>query len=402
MFGHSKKLVSILAVLLVAGCGYSTGDAPSDDGTTAPGSSDPGGGGGPSTPASYKDVAVGENHSCGLTTAGGVRCWGENTHGQLGNGTTTDSSTPVTVSGSDVFTQISVGRDHTCGLTNANLIKCWGDGGGGQIGDGTFASSSVPTTSGGLQTYVAVGAGSLHTCGLRADDTVLCWGFNTYGQLGNNASGGPPLGSPVAAHLVNDAVQLSVGPNHVCVKRSGGGLLCWGDNSNHQFGTVATSKFPDPTGMTSTNVAKVMSNGDHNCIIKNDASTQCWGRNTSGELGTGATSTSQDPIAITGGFTFTALAPGYSHTCGLLADGSAKCWGDNTVGELGCDVSYGTYSYAPAPVTGGTTFTKIAAGFDYTCAVTSAQTIKCWGENGHGQLGDGTTNSSLQPVDVSN
>jgi len=135
--------------------------------------------------AGVESLALGDEHSCAITSSGAISCWGRNNRGQLGDGTTTNRSTPVMVSGLGTAAQLATGVFHTCAREVSGSVRCWGDNSNGQLGDGSVAMRLTPTPVSGLSDAVWVGAGSSHTCAIREGGATLCWGLNDGGQLGD-------------------------------------------------------------------------------------------------------------------------------------------------------------------------------------------------------------------------
>ncbi|MBI4419412.1 MAG: hypothetical protein HY560_01190 [Gemmatimonadetes bacterium] len=288
-------------------------------------------------------VSAGSEHTCGVTPAGAASCWGFNYLGELGNGTTTNSTTPVRVSNGLTFTTVDAGTsasgggDHTCGVTPAKVVYCWGDNGYGELGSGTPTKSTTPVVVSGGLTFTAVSAGGYHTCGITSTGAAYCWGLNGSGQLGNGDSTESPTPVPVSGGLAFAAV--SAGDNHTCGITSAGTTYCWGYNANGQVGngdsTGSGSPIPVPVsgGITFTAVS---AGGLHTCGITSAGMAYCWGSNFHGQLGDGGTvASSFTPIAVFGGLSFAAIATGGLHTCGVTTSGAAYCWGYNYYGQLG-------------------------------------------------------------------
>jgi alpha-tubulin suppressor-like RCC1 family protein len=451
-------------------------------------------------------ISVGGLHACALDSAGLAYCWGFNSNGQLGNNTTTDSDVPVAATASGVLsgktlTQITAGGVHTCAVDSSGLAYCWGDDSAGELGNNSTTDSSVPvavTTSGVLsgKTLTQLSGGSNFTCALGSTGAAYCWGTNANGELGNGSTTGSSV--PVAVTTTGvlsgkTLTGITRGAAYACALDSAGLAYCWGQNANGQLGNNSTTDSDVPVAVTATGVlsgktlAQVGGGGFDACALDSAGTAYCWGLNTSGQLGNNSTTQSAVPVfvapqaplsvaafpgnakatvywsapafvnngtitgysasaspggascstttattctitGLTNGTTYTiivtitattgtassagvivtpgppttAIATGLDHSC-VISAGKAYCWGDNNHGQLGNNST--TSSNVPQAVTTtgaltGVTLTQITAGQFFTCALGSTGAAYCWGDGANGRLGNNATTDSSVPVAV--
>jgi alpha-tubulin suppressor-like RCC1 family protein len=351
-------------------------------------------------------IGMGLNHSCAVLRNGQMRCWGANTSGQLGNGNTNNSAVPVTVSEVADAVRVSVGVAHTCAVMSDSRVQCWGQNQHGQLGDGTEELHAKPTnvymSNGVLLTgAVDVACGWNHTCAAMADGTVKCWGLNVLGQLGDGAFTSSPF--PIDALVSGSVRQVVAGEGHTCGLRVDGDVSCWGWNEFGQLGNGANDINPTPASVGVYDVRQLGGGAWHVCATLTDGSGQCWGRNESGQLGNGNAINANVPQLVTGLTDTIAIGAGSNHSCGLLSDGSVRCWGANLGGELG-NGSTGT-SLVPVLVTaisGVSHLTHVSRVSEHGCARVSDGSLRCWGKNSSGQVGDGeaTLNGEVTIVET--
>ncbi len=339
----------------------------------------------------------GFSHTCGLANGGSAYCWGGNSSGELGNGTTVNSSIPVVVSGSLNFTSLIPGGAFTCALVSSGSTYCWGNNQEGALGNGGGPGSAVPVIVSGGQSFVFLSAGFGHICGLTAAGEAYCWGKGSDGQLGNGTNANKSI--PTAVIGGHTFVSLGARGHHTCAVDTNGDAFCWGRNVNGQLGNGTTNPSSVPLAVSGgLKFTSVDAGGAHTCALQQSTqAAYCWGRNVDGELGDNTGVSSWLPVAVAGGHTFASLSARGAHTCGIRSDNTAHCWGDNAYGELGDGSNIDRL--APVLVTGGYSFSSVSSGATFTCGVTMATAgTYCWGDNSVGQLGDGTTNNSSGPV----
>jgi alpha-tubulin suppressor-like RCC1 family protein len=380
------------------------------------------------------ETVTGGTHTCSRFSDGSVRCWGNGASGRLGYGNTNNLGddenvgTAGTVDLGGNAVQLAAGENHTCALLGGGSVRCWGQNGFGQLGYGNTANVGDNETPGSVSPVslggnaIQITAGSGHTCALLAEGNVRCWGQNSFGQLGygNTTTIGddesPSAAGPAA--LGADAVEIGAGGFHTCARLSGGTVRCWGKAVSGQLGYANTTQIGDnespsaagPVVLNGSTFAIGMG-GEHSCAIQLETTLGralfCWGLNSSGQLGRASTSNIGDNetpnstvfgINLGSGNSAKAVTAGEAHTCALLTDGTVRCWGAGSDGRLG----YGNTAVigdnespstvGPVNLGSGLNALSIAAGGAHTCATLTTGAVRCWGQNGFGQLGYGNKN----------
>ncbi len=287
--------------------------------------------------AGVEAIAAGANHTCALTGAPKVVCWGSNQYGQLGGGarSTQQAHAPAAVLGLGKALAIAAGDGHTCAVTAAARVRCWGLNGNGQLGDGTTVARRAPVAVRGLAGIRAIDAGGLHTCALSNAGAVYCWGFNQFGQLGDGTT--IERRTPIrVSGLPSSIRQIATGGLHTCALTRAGTVECWGWNKTGQLGNGSTRTRRLPVAVRGLRNVRAIAAGDsYTCALTSAGTVVCWGWNANGQLGDGTTRTRPTPVPVTGLRGVTAIAAAASHTCALTTSGRVECWGSNSYGQLG-------------------------------------------------------------------
>jgi len=256
------------------------------------------------------------------------------------------------------------------------------------------ATTALPLAS----SRATVVAGGLHSCLVSGDGRTFCWGANDHGQLGTGAN----VRATTPSLVGGDArfTSLAAGLSHSCAISRDGAAWCWGENDAGQLGDRSNSARSAPVRVADGHAFRVITaGGAHSCGIDQYGAAWCWGSNARGQLGDSSSHDTNVPAVVGGARRFTAISAGWNFTCALDGDGHAFCWGDDSGGQLG-DSTTSSARHLPVPVSGGLSFVSISAGNSHACGVTKQGDAYCWGRNGSGQLGDGTTSDHSTPVKV--
>lgn len=341
------------------------------------------------------------DHTCAVRTSGDVVCWGRNMEGQLGIGSAgiDFSSLPLAVLGeggsgtlADVE-EVVTGGSFSCARRADRTVVCWGSNTYGQLGNGSTTPSNTPVRVTGLVSALQISAGKDHACALVADMTVRCWGRNLSGQLGDGTTS--QRTTPVTAVGVDRVTQVSGGGAHTCVVRSTGAAECWGSGIDGQLGQGSLSSSQTHVAVSGlTGVASIAAGDRFTCATLGSGSIYCWGSNTYRQVSASTTSRFSSPVEVPIGMSVTQVSAGTRHACATLADGTGRCWGSDEDGRLGDGTGGGT---GIVIVTGLSAIDEISAAALHSCALQGGG-VYCWGSNIFGRLGSGDTDPRDEPA----
>jgi len=362
---------------------------------------------------------------CSLLGSGQIKCWGDDSADELGSSVPSSqkcssgddcSLAPVQIAGVPIASAVSLGSEHACALARTGTVWCWGDNKDGELGDGSTTASATPVQVSGLANATALsagGAGDDFSCAVIRGGQVRCWGYDNDGELGDGATTNSSV--PVAVRGITNAVSISAGGSQVCALLAAATVSCWGDNVD---GQVGMSFGNDPTIMVAgesytttpvtvsglTNVAAVSAGWTDACALTKSGKVYCWGFNGDGELGNGATSgpgtcngqqdCSYSPVAVSGVSDAVAIGAGGDASCAVLSIGSVDCWGGEYTGELGNGKIANGSDPTATGVLGISDAVAVGAGSGYACALLKSGAVQCWGDNSTGELATGSTHSA--------
>lgn len=360
----------------------------------------------PSGPSpNYHKVAVGAYRQCSTNSSGVAGCAGSNydasnnIYGILGIGLTTGGTRTTYQSLDDAsanYLSVGAGEFVACGITTLKKVKCWGF----WVGDGTSTSRYSPTEIVDTASeFVDLAVGSYHACAITTAGVMKCWGDGWDGKLGSgNTSAGT---SPVVADSGTAYKRVAAGRNHTCGITMADALKCWGTNSAGQLGIGSTAS-PQLTPQivdSGESYSEIAAGEDNTCGITTAGVLKCWGANGAGQVGDGTTVLKSSPTVIDSGTGYSKVAVASSgyHTCGITVAGALKCWGTNGSGRLGDGTT--TSRSVPTPVNlAPTVFREVATGGGQSCAISTGGQLYCWGANSWGQLAIGNTTTQTTPA----
>jgi len=366
-------------------------------------------------------LVAAESHNCDIVD-GVVTCWGSNYRGALGVDYTTEEEyfVPLKQTSIDLGEAaigLSLGSNHTCAVVESGAVYCWGWNRWGALGAETVAEIvNEPVRVAGLSGVISLGGGDDHACAVLDTGALRCWGRNYSGQLGNGEATDVASNLKVSIENVGglqDVVQVDGGTSHTCALTAAGEVYCWGSNEFGNLGDGGNTNRQRPTlvlGLPGP-VSEIALGDSHSCALLEDGRMYCWGQNVHGQLGGGTWSMFGEingaPREVPGLDGITMIAAGDFHTCAVVGDTDVYCWGLNDWGQLGfvegneclgdpCQLDPTLVEELPDEGD----LVAISGGGRHTCALFANGAESCWGNNGSGELGDGTAVSSHTPVTV--
>lgn len=316
-------------------------------------------------------LSAGQAHSCAIVD-GAAWCWGGATREEVRAGTWSSRRAARRVELPGVVVSLDAGGGgRTCAVTADEAVHCWGLGEAPQRVEGLEAEQ----VSVGLAHACAVGGGGL-----------WCWGSNSHGQLG---TGDSTAREGLVSVDLEQPVQVTSGDTHSCARLASGQVRCWGSNEHGQLGRepVGDRGVPPSPAMWVQDAVSVAAGSFHTCLLRTGGGVLCVGDNLDGQLGDGSRTSSATPVIPKGVQDVVQIDAGFGHTCAVRRDGALYCWGDSERGQLGSTDT--SDQLLPGFVRGVTDATAVAVGQQHTCAVRSRK-VQCMGGNQASQLGDGT------------
>jgi alpha-tubulin suppressor-like RCC1 family protein len=370
-------------------------------------------------------VAAGEGHSVAIKSDGTIWAWGRNGNGQLGNGTTSNTSAPIQVKGAGGSGNFSNalaaagGEEYTLVAKSDGTLWGWGRNSDGQLGNGTKTDTTTPVQVSGLSGVVAVATGDWHSLAVKSDGTVWSWGWNSSGEIGNGSPGGvfedvvtpTQVSGPDGVGNLTGVVGIAGGEKHSLAVKSDGTVWAWGLNDYGQLGDGTQTNRATPVQVQGlSDVVAVAAAIGHSLALKSDGTVWAWGDTAYGELGNGEWNNNgfeSTPVQVTSLTGMLAIAAGDFHSMSLRSDGAILSWGYNSGGELGVgysgqDIDTRVPSRVKGP--GGTGYisniSTVTAGEYFSVALKGDSTLWSWGCDGDGQLGDGSGNNKFAPGQI--
>lgn len=361
----------------------------------------------------WSDVAVGQSHTCALTMSGRAYCWGNGFTNAVAARPNEFHAVPQRVDpGNIAHTEIAIGHDHSCAITEDEMeVRCWGSNEWGQVADDPQNSISlnprtIPISQSGP--FHMLAAGLYHTCVLLSDNTPVCWGRNDGGQADYEEQ--TDVVPPSQVDAMAAFRSLGGGNAVTCGAALNGDLVCWGSDGNGERGDGSETTLPSRTTVRLDDADQPLDAvslfDGHGCSLVSDGRVVCWGYNNVGQAVPEGEASVPVPTLVFGDQEFVEVSAGARHSCAILASDETKvvCWGSNSESGGDYDITGLLGSDDPMVTTNeidfGHTVVQLATGWFHSCARLGDGSVRCWGDNDQGQLGNGTMDDSTVPVAV--
>lgn len=338
----------------------------------------------------WSKLGGGGDYFVAMKSDGTLWTWGNNTYGQLGNGTTSGNfPTPAQVGTLNTWSKISGGDQHILAIKNDGTLWAWGYNFWGQLGNLSSTNQNTPFQVGTDNDWLQAVAGGNNSFALKTNGKIYAWGHNGYGQMGNGTvSSNPVLVAPTQVGTDSNWAQIAGGSGHCMAIKTDGTLWGWGYNTTGQVGVNTNTNVTVPTQVgTANDWAKVFCGDAHTLALKNDGTLWSWGTNNYGQLGNGNTTSQLAPVLIDSMHTWSSIAGGASHTLAITTTGNLFVFGYNGYGQLGNGTSANSGISTLTQIGNGFSWSLAGAGWYFSEAMRTDGTLWGWGKNNNGQTG---------------
>ncbi|MCW2800597.1 MAG: bnr repeat-containing protein [Aeromicrobium sp.] len=344
------------------------------------------------TPRSWLQASTGTFHTCAIRSDHTLYCWGGNFSGELGLGLGPSATalSPTKI-GTGTWSQVSAGSAGTCAITTTHKLYCWGGNAHGEIGNGSTVGRTTPRRVGTSSAWSRVSSGSQHVCALNTTHKLYCWGYNANGELGDGTQTDRLTPKHIGSVLWS---SVTAGNLHTCGVTTAHKLYCWGYNGTGQLGLHDTTDRKSPRRVGAlADWSNVSAAANHSCAVRSNHTAYCWGYNNNGAIGDGTTSIRLTPTRLSSEFDadrWGQITAGAGASCAIQTNHRLGCWGYNGHGELG----NGTTTTSLVPLQEShhySDWASVTGGFNYACGLRSTKHLYCWGSNNEGELGNGGT-----------